>query len=73
MCARRCRVLASLELAADGRARLQYNLYFDKLLGTDVFPESVYRMLDAFYPTVAGASCCPPLFPSHSSLRSHRP
>ncbi|KPV74766.1 uncharacterized protein RHOBADRAFT_53710 [Rhodotorula graminis WP1] len=30
-----------------------YNLYFDKLFDTKVFPDSVYRMLDAFYPTVA--------------------
>ncbi|BGP48372.1 hypothetical protein JCM10450v2_004245 [Rhodotorula kratochvilovae] len=30
-----------------------YNLYFDKLLGTNVFPSSIYSMLDAFYPSVA--------------------
>ncbi|GAA6057751.1 hypothetical protein JCM3770_001721 [Rhodotorula araucariae] len=30
-----------------------YNLYFDKLLDTNVFPSSVYAMLDDFYPTVA--------------------
>ncbi|TFK55924.1 DUF1793-domain-containing protein [Heliocybe sulcata] len=32
---------------------LSYNLYADKLLGTNVFPSSVYEMQDAWYPTVA--------------------
>jgi len=32
---------------------LSYNLYADKLLGTNVFPSSVYTMQDAWYPTVA--------------------
>ncbi|GAA5888237.1 hypothetical protein JCM5296_000242 [Sporobolomyces johnsonii] len=30
-----------------------YNLYYDKLLGTEQFPDSVYAMQDAFYPTIA--------------------
>ncbi|GAA6034032.1 hypothetical protein JCM8097_000658 [Rhodosporidiobolus ruineniae] len=31
-----------------------YNLYFDLLLGLDVFPQSVYDMQTAFYPKQAG-------------------
>ncbi|GAA6007311.1 hypothetical protein JCM10207_001583 [Rhodosporidiobolus poonsookiae] len=31
----------------------QYNLYFDKLLGMEVFPGHVYEMQHAFYPTIA--------------------
>ncbi|GJN90642.1 hypothetical protein Rhopal_003654-T1 [Rhodotorula paludigena] len=30
-----------------------YNLYFDKLLGLNIFPASIYAMLDKFYPTHA--------------------
>ncbi|KAJ8587203.1 DUF1793-domain-containing protein [Rhizopogon salebrosus TDB-379] len=34
---------------------LSYNMYADKLLGTNVFPESVYEMQTAWYGTVANA------------------
>lgn len=34
---------------------LSYNLYADKLLGTNVFPESVYDMQTAWYATVVNA------------------
>ncbi|GAA5820315.1 hypothetical protein JCM11251_005569 [Rhodosporidiobolus azoricus] len=30
-----------------------YNLYFDVLLGLEVFPQTIYEMQDSFYPTVA--------------------
>lgn len=32
---------------------LSYNLYAEKLLGTKLFPDSVYQMQSAWYPTVA--------------------
>ncbi|KAG2028249.1 hypothetical protein BDR03DRAFT_883605, partial [Suillus americanus] len=31
---------------------LSYNLYADRLLGTNVFPESIYDMQTAWYATV---------------------
>ncbi|KII95062.1 hypothetical protein PLICRDRAFT_48031 [Plicaturopsis crispa FD-325 SS-3] len=45
----------TLSYGNDSSWGLSYNLYGDKLLSLDLFPDSVYTMQDAWYPTVAGA------------------
>lgn len=37
---------------------LSYNLYADRLLGLDLFPQSVYDMQNTWYPTVLGKLYC---------------
>ncbi|KAI0081700.1 DUF1793-domain-containing protein [Panus rudis PR-1116 ss-1] len=45
----------TLSYGNDASWGLSYNLYADKLLGLNLFPQSVYDMQTAWYPTVANS------------------
>lgn len=52
-------------------ARPQYNLYFDKLFGTEMFPVSLYEAQDSFYANVSrelSPASPSPSFPLLSSV-----